>query len=132
MNCGHIYHERCLRDALEVGHTRCSVCRMSIDCIRVAPSRAGVGNGYRAFVAPIPFDTEAFDIEAYFLRRQRGGDLPVADSRLAVLATVTRSLPPLEPPGSDAAGPNNYVFVLDISCEWSEPRKLAALLTELR
>jgi hypothetical protein len=108
---------------MDVGHTRCAVCRVTIDEIRVASSRADVGSGYRAFVSPPPppptikpRPRPVFDDDDDFtgcLLRQCGG---CVDSRLAVLGTVTRALRPLEIPGS-AGAPNTYVFALDISCE---------------
>ena len=110
LECGHIYHESCLASAVTMGHEQCAVCRKTIGEVRMASTRACVGDqGYRAFVAPKPLTSE--ELTEYMLQRP----LPAPDSRLSVLATVTRSLPAFEVTIDPDAEPNNYMFVLDIS-----------------
>ena len=122
LQCGHIYHARCLKDAAEVGAAlrHCALCRQSNGTIRDASARAAVGSGFRAFVAPAASTRGASRAAEQLSHRPRVEEAGEAghrapDPRLVVLASVASSLPPL--PDSQHAGADNYIFVLDISCE---------------
>jgi hypothetical protein len=94
--CGHVFHGECM-DC--VAPRVCAVCRAHVGSVRTASERAVAADGYRAFVKPRP--------------AKRDAGLPF-DARWPVLAAVTRALPAGTRTG---AGTQNYMFVLDISCE---------------
>ena len=95
--CGHVFHGECM-DC--VAPRVCAVCRAHVSSVRTASERAVAADGYRAFVKPRP-------------PAKRDAGLPF-DARWPVLAAVTRALPAGTRTG---AGTQNYMFVLDISCE---------------